>query len=133
MSIVISIAALCVALGVGAAQVFTAWAIPSIMTGSTNGVAMSGTCLEWARFVEDEQASDRWGDLSDAEIDARIDRLGEVAYSRISVMTNESLSFDEEPLVDAPLMSIGVVCGSAGEYRKARSSREPLVLPLPDR
>lgn len=107
-----------------------------------DGLGRTSICLDWASFVEEQQSSEKWDpNLTQHEIDERIDRMGVVLYSRtheIVTYYNDSLKWLKEKSGDEPnlapegteLKPVGLApyCGSASEFRQARDSNAELTI-----
>ncbi|GAB3443020.1 hypothetical protein GCM10027517_20910 [Phycicoccus ginsengisoli] len=120
-SLGISVVSLVVALAVGVLQ---GW---GGLAGATTQTAaqFSGVCLDWAGYVRQEQADPAWGNLTPAIVDSRIDRSGQVLFSRVmeEFQPTRSTRSAVQP------RSIGELCGSAHEFRVALTSDEPMSFP----
>lgn len=89
-------------------------------------------CLEWARYVDDRRITLRAEGLDDTEIDDRIERLGQVMYTRLSHSINQT-DHDRYDIEDhftkeryLRPASISAICGTPQEFRIASETNEEL-------
>lgn len=125
-----------IAILVSIVAITSQWRTSMIAADRQAWPANASGCLAWADYVRQEQADLRWEDTPKSEVDARIDRLGAVAMARavnrFEHNGGSASDFDRELNMNVVRpISIAQYCGSAAEYRLARtsSSEERLILP----
>lgn len=111
---------------------------------SSTAASQTSVCLNWATFVRTQQESRSWGGTPTSAIDRRIDRMGEVLYTRLEAEFETWLAFPSASATPTasptappptpaaatlPLRGLAEYCGSAREFRQARDTDDPLLIP----